>query len=292
MKYILSILERKSFVKILIVLFLSFISLTGFVSSQHKQEFEDNNVLFFEETNIENINIFPPKMITLMYGDEKFDLLTYEENVKDLLEFYNIEHSEHDIILPSLSYIVKDKSLVKVILVEKDLFVIEEDIPYTVKRIENSSMRQGEEVIKQEGSLGIKTITYEEIYENNQLVDKQVYKIETTKQPVDKIIHFGTKTTAIGGRNCPHWFGVIEEATDNEWEREVLKSLIKCESNCNDSKNNSNLYLGLLQFSRNTFYHYGGEDIWDGQQQILAAINILRAGGLSHHWPACARNIN
>lgn len=278
MKYIFSFLERKSFVKIFFICLLSLILLTGFTYSLE----EDNG----------SIHIFPPKRVSLIYADERIDLLTYEENVKEILNSYSIEYSEKDIILPSLDYLIKDKGTIRVILVEQDFYEEIIEIPFETKRMEDSNLKLGEEVIEQKGVLGIKKTTHREVYENGQLVEIKIYKEEIVAEPTTQIIKFGTKTSAMGGRNCPHWDKIIDKSTEDEREREILKSLIRCESNCSDAKNNNNRYLGLLQFSPNTFYHYGGEDIWNGEQQILAAINILKAGGLSHHWPGCSRNVD
>lgn len=252
--------------------------LTGFTYSLE----EDNSA----------IHIFPPKRITLIHANERIDLLTYEDDVMGILDFYDIEYSEQDIILPSLDYEIKDKGIIRVVLVEQNFTEEIIEIPFETRRIEDSNLKYGEERIEQEGALGVKKIIHRKIYENDQLVEIKIHKKEIVKEPIDKIIKFGVKTSAIGGRNCPHWDKVIDSSTENIREREILKSLVRCESNCSDAKNNSNRYFGLLQFSPNTFHHYGGEDIWNGEQQILAAINILRANGLSHHWPACSKSIN
>ena len=87
---------------------------------------------------------------------------------------------------------------------------------------------------------------------------------------------------------CNHWDEVIKDATQQKTKQEKLKFLIACESGCNDKANNSGTYLGLLQFHKNTFHLYGSGNIWDGKNQIQAALNILNNGGFEHHWPACS----
>lgn len=288
MKYFFSFLERKSFLKTFFICLTSLIFLTGFAYSDEDRNSWNLESIPEEENNI--IRIFPPKRVTVIYAGEKIDLLTYEKNVREVLQNHNFSYSDYDIILPSLDYEIKDKSLIRIVLIEKELITTREEVPFKTTRTQDSSLDYGIEKVIQSGLMGIKEITYEGIYENNELIEKRIYREEVLREPIDKVIALGTKTSAMGGRNCPHWFEIVDRATEDEWERETLKSLIRCESHCNDAKNNSNRYLGLLQFNRNTFEHYGGKDIWDGEQQILSALNILRAGGLSHHWPACSQN--
>jgi hypothetical protein len=292
MKYFFSLLERKSFVKIFFICFVSLLLFTGFSYTEQ----ETNGVVLGTLINGKEENflpIFPPKKISLIYADERMEVLTYEESVREILDLYNLDYCEiNDVIYPTLDSEVKGNVLIRVVLVETDSFEEINDIPFETIRIADSNLNYGEEVVEQIGRLGLRRIICEEIFENNELVKTRVKTDDVILKPVNEIIKFGTKTSTIGGKNCPHWFNIVDKSTSNERERNILKSLIKCESKCNDSANNRNTYIGLLQFNRNTFSHYGNGDIWDGEQQILAALKILRSGGLSHHWPACSKNIN
>jgi hypothetical protein len=292
MKYFFSLLERKSFVKIFSICFVSLLLLTGFTYSEQ----ETSNIVLgslLDEKQDDLLPLFPPKKVSLIYADERIEVLTYEESVKEILDLYDLDYCEiNDIIYPTLDSEVKGNVLIRVVLVETDSFEEINEIPFETIRIADSNLNYGKEVVEQIGRLGLRRIIYEEIFENNELVEKRVKADDVILKPVNKIVKFGTKTSTIGGKNCPHWFSIVDKSTSNEREREILKSLIKCESKCNDSANNRNTYIGLLQFNRKTFSHYGGSDIWNGEQQILAALKILRSGGLSHHWPSCSRKIN
>ncbi len=182
------------------------------------------------------------------------------------LTFYSMGSSEPESVKKEV--IEKEKE------VEKNIAKEINEIPFETKKIKDPTLRLGIDTVAQEGAVG------------------EIYKTIILKEPVDRIIKIGTQTSAMGGSNCNHWFEVVDRVTQNERERSALKALIRCETRCNDSKNNNNTYLGLLQFRRSTFYHYGGTDIWDGEQQIRAALKILNSGpgSLSHHWPACSEN--
>ncbi len=291
MKYIFSFFERKSFIKVFSFCLISFLFLTGFTYSQDKTDVSTIK-LFIQETEEHTIHIFPPKKVRLIYADERMEILTYEHRVKDVLSLYDLDYCDtNDIITPELEDNIIGNTLIKVILVEKSLTKNTKIIPHENLRIKDPDLTLGKEILVQEGQEGIKEILYEEIYENDELIEIKLHGEKIISKPTNEIIKVGTKTSATGRRDCKHWFNVVDNSTNDSNERDILKHLIKCESGCNDGANNNNRYLGLLQFNKNTFSHYGGEDIWNGKQQILAALKIIRSGGLTHHWPKCSQNI-
>ena len=68
-----------------------------------------------------------------------------------------------------------------------------EVIPYETEVIENDELDYGIENVKQEGSEGIKEITYEVTKVNGEETERKVISSEVTKEPVKKIIEVGTK---------------------------------------------------------------------------------------------------
>ncbi len=292
MKQILSFLERYSFVKIFSSILIATIFLTGVTHAQEQDLGVVTNPLSSENYITTKINLFPPKPITLIYGNKETTLLTYEKSIVEFLNQHNIEYSENDIIWPELNTEIKDTNFIRITLVEKKLRIEIEEIPFTIESFVDNEIPYGEQIAEQIGSVGQLEVEYMDIYQNGGHIRTERLKEAVLIPPVNTNLRVGAQTTALGGSNCAHWFNTINEVTEDEQEREILKSLITCESKCNDAKNNNNIYLGLLQFNTKTFNHYGGTDIWDGTQQIVTALSILRAGGLSHHWPACSRNIN
>jgi len=87
---------------------------------------------------------------------------------------------------------------------------------------------------------------------------------------------------------CEDFVKIIENNTEKQSQQQKLSFLIQCESNCNSNANNNNKYFGILQFSKPTFKQYGDGNIWEVENQIQAALEILQNGGFKHHWPACA----
>ncbi len=71
--------------------------------------------------------------------------------------------------------------------------VYEDDIAFSVKRVNNSSMYVNTTKVKTEGKKGVKKITAEITYVDGRRVSKTVVDTEVIKEPVDKVIYVGTK---------------------------------------------------------------------------------------------------
>jgi hypothetical protein len=251
----------------------------------HAETTQTNQVLSFKDA----INIFPPKTIRIIHNNEEFLHMTYSNNVGEILGEFEIDYSENDKIVPCLK---SDMNFLKVITVEsivKEYKEIEIEIPFDIERIYDNTASYGNVEIIQYGRNGIKREIYEYTYINGEIVSKEMQSSEIVAEAQKQTEKIGTKRAALEGRNCSHWNSVIDSITSDDEERNVLKHLIKCESNCNAGANNSNRYIGLLQFSAGTFNAYcDSGDIWDGESQIGAALKMIRGGGFRNHWPSCA----
>ena len=83
-------------------------------------------------------------------------------------------------------------------LKDKPTTVVEEEtltesIPYETEVIKNDELDYGIENVKQEGSEGIREITYEVTKVNGEETDRKVISDIVTKEPINKIIEVGTK---------------------------------------------------------------------------------------------------
>ena len=79
-----------------------------------------------------------------------------------------------------------------------------EKVPFEITINEDDSLSKGETKVDQEGKDGEKEITYELIYEDGKLVEKNLVSEKVIKNPTDKVIKKGTKeeiTVASRGSN-------------------------------------------------------------------------------------------
>ena len=66
-------------------------------------------------------------------------------------------------------------------------------INYETKTVDDASMEYGKTAVRTNGSLGMKTYTYNVTYRDGKEISRELVKEEITKQPVAKVIAKGTK---------------------------------------------------------------------------------------------------
>lgn len=79
-----------------------------------------------------------------------------------------------------------------------------DDIPFNIKETDDSTIKKGEQKIKQEGKNGKKEKIYKVTYENNKEIKRDLISENTIEEPVEKIILIGTyeeKTQATTSNN-------------------------------------------------------------------------------------------
>jgi hypothetical protein len=69
-------------------------------------------------------------------------------------------------------------------------------IPYTTKRVNDSSLPKGTQKVRTRGVDGTKTVTYQVTFTNGQQTSKTIVSQEVTKQPVAQVVAVGTKTVS------------------------------------------------------------------------------------------------
>ncbi len=98
---------------------------------------------------------------------------TYEEN-KEITDVYKII-SENI----SVSY-------------QKEIFDREEEIEFETEYVENKDLPKDENIVLQEGILGMKTVTYVRSYENNEVTEENAIGSIVVQEPQKMIVEVGT----------------------------------------------------------------------------------------------------
>ena len=105
-------------------------------------------------------------------------------------------------------------------------------------------MLEGEEETVRAGRAGVRDVTYELRFRNDQLVARKVLSSDVKRAPVAAIVRVGTKEPV----SEPNF-----ASGGTVWD-----SLAQCESGGNWAINTGNGYYGGLQFNLGTWQAYGG----------------------------------
>lgn len=137
------------------------------------------------------------EQISLVVKGEEVKVSTFKKTVRELLSENKIQYDDDDIITPSLSSEVKDYMEIKVVEVTQSQVTEKEDIPYSVKLIDDNDLLKGKTKVTQEGKSGEKEITYNLTYYDGKLVKKALEGEKISQEPVDKIVKKGIKEEVV-----------------------------------------------------------------------------------------------
>lgn len=137
------------------------------------------------------------EQIILVVKGEEVKVSTFKKTVRELLSENKIQYDDDDIITPSLSSELKDYMEIKVVEVTQSQVTEKEDIPYSVKLIDDNDLLKGKTKVTQEGKSGEKEITYNLTYYDGKLVKKALEGEKISQEPVDKIVKKGIKEEVV-----------------------------------------------------------------------------------------------
>jgi 3D (Asp-Asp-Asp) domain-containing protein len=144
-------------------------------------------------TQRRTIEVIPPSPVTVAFDGQEKRLWTKGASVADLLTSAGVELGPHDGVEPGLETFIVSPSLIKVTRINYVDEVVEEPIPYAVRRREDPSLEKGTEKIVQRGRDGIKEKVVRITYADGQPQSQQIIATSIKEPPQEEIIAIGTK---------------------------------------------------------------------------------------------------
>lgn len=148
--------------------------------------------------------------VTLVVDGAERVFLTQAPTVGELLSDAGVALDADDEVAPG-----RDAALapaegaaavrVEITRVQTDVTVEEHPIGFSTTRRDDPSLLRGQVKTVQEGRSGLERVEYRLTTRNGEVVDRQVVDRTVVREPVDKIVAVGTKTTDSGGGKAS-WF--------------------------------------------------------------------------------------
>ncbi|ABW20190.1 3D domain-containing protein [Alkaliphilus oremlandii] len=130
--------------------------------------------------------------IKLVDGTTEQEILTAENNVKDLMESLNIQLQEEDKIEPMLEAPIGAGDTVTITRITRQVVVETQELPFQTIFKNNENLERGKTQKVQEGKKGLKEIQLELVYENGVEVSKEVLDEKIIENSTNEIIEKGT----------------------------------------------------------------------------------------------------
>lgn len=130
--------------------------------------------------------------IKLVDGTTEQEILTAENNVKDLMDSLNIQLQEEDKIEPMLEAPIGEGDTVTITRITRQVVVETQELPFQTVFKNNENLERGKTQKVQEGKKGLKEIQLELVYENGVEVSKEVLDEKIIENSTNEVIEKGT----------------------------------------------------------------------------------------------------
>lgn len=235
------------------------------------------------------VDVTTPKIVSINDGGNVVYTSAAKKTVAQLLADRGITVDSNDRLNVALDAPVEENMDIRIDRVELTdaLDTVEFDAP--ANYVDDSSLNQGEEQVREPGTKGEKKITHRTTWVNGKVESTETVGEKETRAAKPATVARGTKaavaTRAASGAAAPSVAG------GSVWD-----SIAACESGGNWSTNTGNGYQGGLQFDQSTWAAYGGTayaptaDQATREQQIAIAEKTQAAQGWGA-WPACTAKL-
>jgi resuscitation-promoting factor RpfB len=181
------------------------------------------------------VNIDRATPVSLILFGKKADIRTQGETVEEFLEEKNIVLQPQDEVSEPLDKAVVAGMTIEIYRDGIQTFSEEQDMPFTIRRIEDKDRDTGFREIREAGVVGKRTVTYEVNMQDRKEVSRKELQSVVTVQPKEQIEVVGVKGTFSGSF------------------ADALAQLRACEAGGRYDRNSGNGYYGAYQFSASSW---------------------------------------
>ncbi|GAA2539168.1 resuscitation-promoting factor [Pseudonocardia hydrocarbonoxydans] len=227
-----------------------------------------------------------PRGVTLADGaNPQVALSTTAGTVAGLLAEQGVTLGPDDVAVPSPDTVLAEGTAVQIVRNGEGEVIETREIAPPEEIVEDPEMPRGEREVVDPGRPGERTAVVRIYVQNGQEVRREQVRAGSTTPPSPRIVKVGTNDDVPQPPAAP-------AVTDAVWDR-----LAQCEATGNWAINTGNGYYGGLQFNRQTWNAYGGDQYADlphqasREEQIAVATRLRDDRGGYGAWPACSRKL-
>ena len=235
-----------------------------------------------------------PRTVTFVDGSHAPEKITTTVGTVDaLLADRRVTLGPDDVAVPSGDTPLSDGMDVQVVRNGVGEVVEVHRTPPPEEVVEDPELPRGVRKIVDKGRAGEQAVIMRVHVINGEETRREQVRAGATTPPEKRVVKVGSNDEAVDGETPDDGTGEsAPSAGPGVWDQ-----LAKCEAGGNWSTNSGNGYYGGLQFDRQTWVAYGGDDYAPlphqaGRDEQIAVASKMRddRGGYGS-WPACARKL-
>ena len=138
------------------------------------------------------ISIVRAHPVTLIADGKAQEIMTTNENVKDILGEYNVAVGKYDRVEPGLQERINKYDTITVVRVNEEIAVEKVEIPFESIIKQNDDLEKGKVNVLKKGKNGEKQVKYRIIYEDGEIVAKEMIEEKITVAAENEVVEKGT----------------------------------------------------------------------------------------------------
>jgi len=146
-------------------------------------------------TREQKIAVIRAVQITLIVEGKKSEIYSTKQTVSDVLQANDVSLEAADKVTPDKSAPVTSGMTIEVIRVKENTTQTTARIPFTIVKREDRQLEIGITKVVQEGQEGVKQLTYRDVIENGKKTKSVLVQTKVIKEPVSRILAYGTSGT-------------------------------------------------------------------------------------------------
>ncbi len=240
-----------------------------------------------------SLELVVPRGITLADGTAApAPLTTTAGTVAGLLDEQGVTLGPDDVAVPSPDTVLTEGMAVQIVRNGEGEVIETRVIEPPEQIIEDPELPRGEREVVDPGRPGEQTSVVRIYVQNGQEVRREQVRAGSTTPPLPRIVKVGTNDEAPTEEAPADSPGAPAVGGGGVWDR-----LATCEATGNWAINTGNGYYGGLQFDRQTWNAYGGDQYAElphqasREEQIAIASQVRDDRGGYGAWPACSRKL-
>ena len=203
------------------------------------------------EINADNffINIYRSRPVIVKDGLNEKYIMTASFNPSEIFKEAGITVYDGDIIKPITNMDFLEAGVATVYEIKRNggrEVTVEVEIPFTEETVRDFNLASGSTEVRQLGEVGMKRVTYNVLYVNNEEVSREAISEVVVREPVARVVAIGAKKSIPPEwGTCAAW---AREAGVSEDDLSAALDLIYRESGCRvDARNASSGAYGIPQ---------------------------------------------
>lgn len=150
--------------------------------------------------SVKSLDILRAKSVNIVSDGKEETVYTTLNKVGELLDERKVAVNDDSLLITPREIEITDGLKIEIIKKVYEEISETEVVPFTTEKKANYNMDKGNTRVARNGADGEKQVTYRVLKHNGEIIEKEKISEKVTKNPISKLIEYGTVTASVSSR--------------------------------------------------------------------------------------------